>query len=313
MPLRGILALGIVLHHTMLPFYNDGWIYLQLSELGCPIVACFFFFSGYGLFKSYQTKGDKYLHGFVSKSLWKLLPAFLIVNSVWVVLRLVVEHESVLEVTYNMTKGLLPMGSTWFVIALIVMYLIYYLSLKQFKKSKFAYAMIIILNGLLAALLICSGWGNYWWVSLMAFSAGIIYELLESKLSAGPFRWRVMNIAFAAIIFFVTLIVFYSGIRLHYYVTQLLVYFLLPIMIPLFISFTGFLRNRVLFFLGIISYEVYLAHGMFLPLIRLPFFLSHRILYFITVLILTIVTAYVLKHMCDRMLERHIHKLKKTA
>lgn len=76
-PLRGLLATGIVLHHLSLRLVEASpdcpWIWSQFSFWGAPIVAVFFFLSGYGLMVSLITKGQKYLDGFLKKRLLKIV------------------------------------------------------------------------------------------------------------------------------------------------------------------------------------------------------------------------------------------------
>lgn len=76
-PLRGLLAIGIVLHHLSLRLVEASpdchWIWLQFSFWGAPIVAVFFFLSGYGLMVSLITKGQEYLDGFLKKRLLKIV------------------------------------------------------------------------------------------------------------------------------------------------------------------------------------------------------------------------------------------------
>ena len=76
-PLRGLLATGIVLHHLSLRLVEASpdcsWLWSQFSFWGAPIVAVFFFLSGYGLMVSLITKGQKYLDGFLKKRLLKIV------------------------------------------------------------------------------------------------------------------------------------------------------------------------------------------------------------------------------------------------
>ncbi len=77
MPLRGVLAVFIVLHHCVLRTDGAGadvpWVLSQFSFMGAPVVAVFFFLSGYGLTRSLKCKGEAYLHGFLHKRLSKIL------------------------------------------------------------------------------------------------------------------------------------------------------------------------------------------------------------------------------------------------
>lgn len=77
LPLRGVLAMGIVIHHISLRVVDaipgGMWIFPQFQFWGAPIVAVFFFLSGYGLMVSLITKGENYLDGFLKKRLLKIV------------------------------------------------------------------------------------------------------------------------------------------------------------------------------------------------------------------------------------------------
>lgn len=77
LPLRGIMAIGIVLHHVALRVDaatpDSPWWLSQFCSWGAPIVSVFFFMSGYGLLVSLKSKGTLYLDGFLKKRLSKVV------------------------------------------------------------------------------------------------------------------------------------------------------------------------------------------------------------------------------------------------
>ena len=83
LPLRGVLALCIVLHHLSLRlmYMIPEASFFNLSEFikwGEPIVSVFFFMSGYGLIKSFLKKGTNYLDGFLTGRLSKIMIPYII-------------------------------------------------------------------------------------------------------------------------------------------------------------------------------------------------------------------------------------------
>ena len=75
--LKGLLAVGIVLHHlaekTNVIFIIDFFKYL-----GSPIVSIFFFISSYGLLNSLLIKKSNYLNNFLKKRFTIILTPFLL-------------------------------------------------------------------------------------------------------------------------------------------------------------------------------------------------------------------------------------------
>ena len=69
--LRGFAAIGVILHHISQEqvFQQEG-ILLPFVNAGAYFVSIFFFASGYGLLKSFNSKPD-YLKGFIKKRIVK--------------------------------------------------------------------------------------------------------------------------------------------------------------------------------------------------------------------------------------------------
>lgn len=80
-PLRGLLAILIILVHFALA-YNQIPYLGTFEYIGGPVVGCFFFLSGFGLAISYKNKGEAYIHSFLSRRLWRILPVFIFMTLV---------------------------------------------------------------------------------------------------------------------------------------------------------------------------------------------------------------------------------------
>ena len=77
LPLRGVLALLIALHHVSQRIVSTP-ILSEFSKWGEYIVALFFFIMGYGLTISYEKKGTSYLDGFFKRRIIKLILPYII-------------------------------------------------------------------------------------------------------------------------------------------------------------------------------------------------------------------------------------------
>lgn len=77
-PIRGLLALGIVFYHIAMYSMNEKLI--PFRTLGAPIVSIFFFMMGYGSCASVLSKGNFYFHGYISNKFWHIVLPFAIAS-----------------------------------------------------------------------------------------------------------------------------------------------------------------------------------------------------------------------------------------
>ena len=140
LPLRGVLALCIVLHHLSLRlmYMIPEASFFNLSEFikwGEPIDSVFFFMSGYGLIKSFLKKGTNYLDGFLTGRLSKIMIPYIICC----VLYIPFNNNNLSSIlgleTWKSDCPFLP--SSWFVIIIFISYLFFYISAKLFLSPKF--------------------------------------------------------------------------------------------------------------------------------------------------------------------------------
>lgn len=106
LPLRGILAILVILCHTIYYYQSYcNFVATDLGLIGAPSVSCFFFLSGYGLMTSMKYKGKNYLQCFFKKRLSKLLiPLLIITNIYWIGLA-IIGHFSIHILVQRFLEG----------------------------------------------------------------------------------------------------------------------------------------------------------------------------------------------------------------
>ena len=171
--LRGFAALGVILHHIsqQQTFQQEG-ILLPFVNAGAYFVAIFFFCSGYGLLKSYDSKPG-YLKGFIKKRIVKsiVLPFYvdvLIYAALYALVKIHLEKE---QWICNLTGITMMNQYAWFPIVLAILYIVFFLTFRFVKNRKACFAIIfvfIILMGI--GCMIeghCAWWTgpDNWWVS----------------------------------------------------------------------------------------------------------------------------------------------------
>lgn len=162
------------------------------------------------------------------------------------------------------------MPNSWYVYVLFFYYIVFAVCGRFLNKPIQIVSMLF--GATLALILFTSAinLGDWWWKSSFAFNVGTLLPLLEKN------RRDEINIAREKnLMFFIFAILVVSAIPnvfgLSYYKVRSILMIVLTTILPfyLYIAFkrVPFLGNKVLLFLGSISYEMYLIHGIVLILV----------------------------------------------
>lgn len=162
--LRGIAALGVLLHHISQqePFQNAKVLSIFVNA-GIYFVGIFFFCSGYGLIKSYKSKTN-YLDGFIKKRIVKTLVIPFYVNALLYALMFFLTKADIAPQLY--VTGILGLSIinefAWFPIVLSLMYLVFYFSFKYIKSSVLRYLVLLFATAVFCAVFVVGGHFVWW-------------------------------------------------------------------------------------------------------------------------------------------------------
>lgn len=261
-PLRGLLATGIVLHHLSLRLVEASpdcsWIWSQFSFWGAPIVAVFFFLSGYGLMVSLITKGQKYLDGFLKKRLLKIVLPLVLCSIVFEAISITLWGGQIAD--FRVDWPFLP--NCWFCITIIIYYIAFYITGLFLKAStvKVTYAMWVfsfIYVFLFKVLDFC----NWWYQMVLSINIGMTWACYETAIRNVLYKYK------RTVVLLLFLLTFMSACWASLYKVDI---FPLGMMaLSLFIGLLTYtslcLRpiksNGLLTFFGKYSFEIYLIHG----------------------------------------------------
>ncbi len=290
LPLRGILALLIVLHHFFVSM-PSGWPPSDFFVyLGAMVVGMFFFISGYGLTISYLNKGKNYLSGFWNKRVKKIIIPLLVTIAVY---ELANKHYNLLNVFNGLKNGQTPTPFTWFVYTIIIYYAVYYISFKFFK-IKTALAIMLIFTAIYEYVIINLNWDSCWYSATFAINVGMYYAYYEEKIKSYLIKHTLSSVI--ALSTFIALFFLYAIIngkkQLGLPFGDFVLFWIMPLLIVFTIYFYGFKTNKLLNFVGNISYEIYIVHGIFV--IFLQKYINNPLLYLIAIYATTITVAWLL-------------------
>lgn len=276
--IQGFFAVCIVFHHlgqkTCAPWLKEEYIMHGLDffvPIGYLFVAVFLFCSGYGMYKSYQTKVN-YLEGFFARRILPLILAFFTTSFLFLFFRMRM-GDKITWFAHPFSVGGPNLFNTyaWYVFALMVLYSGFYLAFRYCKKENVAIAVVGAV--ILAYILYCDFWiyGGWWYNTAILYMVGILFAKFQEKILAEVKRRYVLYVLLSAVVMMVTF-----GISEH--VSDrwgvLLLQMVAATTFVAFIFLLGMkirIGNKPLTCLGNITLELYLLHGLFVQLFGYSF------------------------------------------
>lgn len=295
---KGILALGIILHHLSQTI-ESGTYFQSFKTMGYLFTAVFFFLSGYGL--AYQaTNNQNYLNHFISKRIVKLVLPYSIITIIFYLYRTYIRLESLSfdKVIRMYQKGEPIVNYSWFILAIFFFYIFFFLCFR-FIKHKFL-SIIFIYASIYLYIILCQKlkFGNWWYRSCLSFGIGVTYGCYKEKISIffQTYDWfllPILCIGYWGIIHFSKLCSFLDiNNPLQGYQRSLIasaIYSILFIQCGRYIHF----QSRLLYFLGKISMEIFLLQKLPMFFFRSKFlYIESNFIFAIVVIISTIGISY---------------------
>lgn len=343
--IQGFYAICIIAHHFVQPFVYSGQGAGALSifaMIGFVFVGVFFFFSGYGLFKSYKTKPN-YLKSFLRKRMPVVLVPLYIVNTILTVIVLITGGAMYNDMNplvmgmdnifFRITTflGITLMNSNaWYMITIAIFYIAFFFAFKYSKNEDRAFKIMGIFSVIYLIAGISAGHGIFWlqgewWYnsSILLFIGMYVAKNEEKVISFIKRRYTTLLIITGIGTIILTCVAIASTMQISYYRPGLsgkagsVVCLLCESCATLaFVSFILILtmkvrlNNKILDFLGKISLEIYLVHRFFLVVLNSQYItIQNIIVYFAAVYAGTIITAIVL-HKIDKVIIGAIQRRK---
>lgn len=261
-PLRGLLAIGIILHHLSKSFMFDeciGAVHVSpvyyFTGMGAPIVAAFFFITGFGLAKSLQTKGTSYLSGFLKKRLGKIMPEFLIFTVLVLLFSDLTGTVSLSEAAHKMATGYPPLLNSWFMYAIVYVYLAFYLSALISTSDCLRTGIVLSLFiALYCGVVIALKWGGWWYLSIPAVSIGYFTALYENKIT------KILSVRYMPVCIGACAVI-YALMLGHIPGSRIMAALLFAVLTYVCMRLYSIRTSSVLVILGELSLYIYLVHG----------------------------------------------------
>ena len=282
--LRGVCALAIMLCHIRITNFAPLNVF---NYLGNPIVGIFFFLSGYGMLTRIKQIGiDNYMNGFILK---RCVPLFVEYIFVWIfnfVCMFLVSGN------FNFLKEIITPHS-WFIIMIEVLYIVFHIGYKLFKDNlKGLIIFVTIFELALIIALSAFGVDEFWYLSLLCFSGGMIYSVVnlnEKKTLPLIFGFGALAVVATGAEYVLSdkpkIIVLWALI----YNVSVLSLAIVALSVGRYVRF----KNPVFELCGKMSLEIYLLHGVFQFVFKeiKPIY-NNSLLYGLMIILCTLLMSY---------------------
>ena len=299
--LQGTAALGVALHHLAQkscgPWHPSAYITHGLDfflNIGYLFVAVFFFCSGLGLYKSFRGKPG-YLKGFFRRRVLPVVLAFYLSGFLYTGVRLLMgERMDFVKALWYLSGLGMANFNAWYVIVIPFFYLAFWAAFRFCRREGAAilwvFAFTLAYTVLCASIDPLSGrWmeGEWWYNTVILFPLGLLFGKYEEPVSRffrkGYWFWLVFS--FAAVIALFHLSEYLVGIRWSPYTqygSMKTAYRLLSagsrwLVCVFYVAFCFLLLmkvrlgNKALAWLGGMSLDFYLTHGLFVEMFGYSF------------------------------------------
>ena len=178
--IKGLLALLIIIHHLSI-YIKDTILLKVFTIVGVIAVSAFFFYSGYGLMISYLKK-ENYLKDFLNKRIMKIVIPYIIAIIFTILAYLLTGQLTPRKIFNSLVEGEPVVRFSWYVLAIIILYVVFYLSAKFLKRKKMI--NIAVFGGTILYCIVVNnilGFNNWWVNSCFAFFIGIYWASYKEK------------------------------------------------------------------------------------------------------------------------------------
>lgn len=292
--LRGMAASLIIFHHIQQKGYAPSCCVL-MGYIGFIMVAIFFFLSGYGLVFGFLHKND-YFKGFLLKHLLSIyLPYWIIItlNNIYIIYIKNKEMDF-----YKLAIEYLGISDIWFVTAIIIFYIVFYISFKIIRPRHLKYLSVLLLLLLYNAICFFTFDLTSYTASTFSFLCGMIWQCKNEWICKKIRK----NYTFYCVCFFLLFVVSFTGrlflakCSVNNEVFHCIMRNIVSCTFVMWIVIVWQkwkVNSKFFISLGKRSYEIYLTHVLLLPVINQINILGYMCVTLLSAYILNIFSNYI--------------------
>lgn len=301
--LKAILAIMVLVHHVYQRsgLFHGTAIGSLFQIFGYLAVGAFLFLSGYGLAISYNQKGEDYIRQFPRRRLFDFYLKDVFLVLLYTIFAFFIgQTPTIRDFFLSFVFGKTVIANGWYVQAIVLLYVVFYLSYKFAKKTGTKILGVFWGICIYIGLCICLDLSATWYECAVCFFIGVVVAHKNNALSK-VFRKKIFYIlafvgAIALLGAFIVLgntSLFPQQIKLVFKMLSAIFFcFAIILTIGKFSVDTFILRG-----ISKISFEIYVSQGLFLSLFRSQVvYIDNSWLYSACVVVATVVFSIPLNY-----------------
>lgn len=276
--LKGVFAVVIIMHHIA-QRTTEGFVIDWFKDAGYLAVGVFLFISGYGLtWKCIED--EKYLNGFLKRRVLSVAKPFAIVYLLTFIAYSINRGKilDVSELYIVNAQGDTFVQSSWFVIVILAIYLIFYIITKLIGIKRMGFVIVVMTSIVIVWIFLCInhfGFGNWWCNTSLCFVMGMLWAKYKNKIEKVLQRYYIVSLLTVLIVEMLLLNIWEypniitlikenitDNVKMIIAVWKSVVavlFVFIVVMLNMKIKITSIVFQK----LGNISYEMYLIQGIF--------------------------------------------------
>ena len=282
---RGFFALVVILHH-MAQRCSSRSLLMMYYDIGYLPVAMFFFYSGYGLMK----KGIGQKNYFRRRLPPVVIPYIMTMVIYWIIYALAGDVKTPASLMLEHLNNASGISFLWYVFVYVFWILFLGAGLRLMKKDvQILYAACLFAFLFITSFVLTAP--AFFWVydTVLLIPAGCAWAYWEENICS------LIRRHYSAVLLLSFLLFVISLIRPAGMVLRITGYSFSAVMFMIFLN-TALMKRRprgkMIAFLGAVSYEIYLLHGI--PVTFLRGFIADDALWTLSVLVIAVLSAWCL-------------------
>lgn len=264
--IKGMCAVFILYSHLCTYLADTFKAFFLFKYVGAIMVAGFFLVSGYGLQYSVMNKKD-YMKGFLKKRLLSVMLPYYIINIFYIVTTQM-KGIQIIKSLFGYTL--------WYIMVIAVFYVIFYMCNLIFVKKKAPAAITVCVIAFMVIMSVItmvsdnSEIGPWWYISALSFPLGIWLCICKEHFMAFAKRhWGIIMLCLLAV-FSVTFKYYCGHLHEENIISPLIsvinttAFSMLLFTLSMKVQF----KNKILYFTGGLSLELYLIHALWITWLR---------------------------------------------
>lgn len=306
---RALLMVSVFFRHIYAIVEGEevGYFLKLFEGKGFWCVAAFFFFSGYGLVKALSSKGEVYLKTFLKKRLPSVVIPYISAIILFFVVRIIILNEKIsfspIDIIKRIYSTLLLVDYSWYVLEIVFLYVIFYLSFKYINQR--IHALITCSISVIIFTFLCAflGANIAYYISTFSFVFGMFYAQFYENIDNFVMRFKYIALAILPIMIYI-LSGPYAWVCVNgvghfsniFFAVQENIISLSFVYIIVILLHKVNTTSKIGSFLGGLSYEAYLMQGIGIRLCRSKwFYINNAMVYVIVSLLICFMLAIFLK------------------